>query len=147
MSDNKTTETLDKLYLEWSQFTYAKTRREIDLERQLQEARATIESNATELDKYRNGYKGGCYACETVALTNQALEQEIRNPVRRRLIQSLMKQLAEAQERNRVYMSALYECADSKTWTSSYVPNMKERIQKIVLRALQQQDSTPGREG
>jgi hypothetical protein len=29
---SKDTETLDKLYLEWSQFTLAKTQKEIDLE-------------------------------------------------------------------------------------------------------------------
>jgi len=37
MSDTKaTTETLDKLYLEWSQFTGAKTRREIELQAQVE---------------------------------------------------------------------------------------------------------------
>lgn len=34
---SKTTETLDKLYLEWSQFTGAKTARELKLEKQKQE--------------------------------------------------------------------------------------------------------------
>ena len=32
------TETLDKLYLEWSQFTKAKTKRELDLEKLLHDA-------------------------------------------------------------------------------------------------------------
>ena len=35
------TETLDKLYLEWSQFTQAKTGRELFLERQIREIAAS----------------------------------------------------------------------------------------------------------
>lgn len=44
MGDRPTTETLDRLYLEWSQFTGARTRREIELKRQLAEANETIEA-------------------------------------------------------------------------------------------------------
>lgn len=35
MADDLKTETLDKLYLEWSQFTKAKTHRELKLEEQI----------------------------------------------------------------------------------------------------------------
>lgn len=31
-----------------------------------------------ELEKYRNGYKGGCYACETVATQNIALRERVK---------------------------------------------------------------------
>lgn len=41
MSD---TETLDRLYLEWSQFTHAKTAREIELYDALSAARALIDN-------------------------------------------------------------------------------------------------------
>lgn len=37
------TETLDKIYLEWSQFTTARTEREIELARQLEVLQTTIE--------------------------------------------------------------------------------------------------------
>lgn len=38
------TETLDRLYLEWSQFTQAKTRNEIMLERYIQESLNWLEA-------------------------------------------------------------------------------------------------------
>jgi len=36
-----------------------------------------IKQLEAELEMFRNGYKGGCYACEPVALLNQKLEAEL----------------------------------------------------------------------
>lgn len=50
------TETLDKLYLEWSQFTTAQTAKEINLERQLDAARKEIDELKRTIDEL-NGYE------------------------------------------------------------------------------------------
>lgn len=60
------TETLDKLYLEWSQFTKAETAREMKLRRALREI---AESNPNKFDdplKHANW----CMECAATALTN-----------------------------------------------------------------------------
>lgn len=51
MSD---TETLDRLYLEWSQFTKAKTGRELALERSLQSILNTSMQATRTLDDFRS---------------------------------------------------------------------------------------------
>ena len=32
-----------------------------------------------QLDRYKNGYEGGCHACEVVAIRNQELLKELHN--------------------------------------------------------------------
>jgi len=44
----------------------------------LNEAADTIESLEEELDRYRNGYQGSCYACEPVGIKNKELSESVK---------------------------------------------------------------------
>ena len=50
----KTTETLDRLYLEWSQYTQARTHREIFAVKDAREIEELLKSDAPDINKARS---------------------------------------------------------------------------------------------
>ena len=48
----------------------------VDAEAKVEELQAKLDEQAEALDRYANGFQGGCYCCETVATKNMELQAE-----------------------------------------------------------------------